>query len=52
MTINISVQFFPYLVSVLGLAAGVVYLWHREWRLAIVWIGVGIANAAFAGITS
>jgi hypothetical protein len=44
------IRFFPYAVAVLELAAGGVYLWHREWRLAIVWFGVGLANVAFAGV--
>jgi hypothetical protein len=44
------IQVFPYTVATLELAAGAVYLAHREWRLAIVWFGVGIANMAFAGI--
>lgn len=43
-------RFFPYAVAGLELAAGLVYGFHREWRLAIVWVGVGIANVAFAGI--
>jgi hypothetical protein len=41
---------FPYLVAGGELTAGVVYAYYGEWRLAIVWIGVGIANLAFAGI--
>jgi len=44
------IQVFPYAVAVLELAAGVVYLFHAEWRLAIVWVAVGVANMAFAGI--
>jgi hypothetical protein len=44
------IRFFPYTVAVLEIAAGLVYLWHREWRLAIVWFAVGVANGAFAGI--
>lgn len=43
-------QIFPYGVAALELTAGAVYLYHHEWRLAIVWFAVGIANAAFAGI--
>lgn len=41
---------FPYAVAVLELGAAVVYGWHGEWRLRIVWAGVGIANLAFAGL--
>lgn len=44
------IQVFPYAVAVLELVAGAVYLYHHEWRLAIVWFGVGVANLAFAGI--
>lgn len=44
------IQVFPYTVAVLELVAGVVYLAHQEWRLAMVWAGVGVANLAFAGI--
>jgi hypothetical protein len=44
------IRFFPYLIAVLEIVAGGVYLYHREWRLAIVWASVGIANLAFAGI--
>ena len=43
-------QIFPYLIAVLELAAAIVYSWHHEWRLAVVWAGVGVANLAFAGI--
>ena len=43
-------QVLPYLVSALELGAGIVYLWHKDYRLAIVWVAVGVANAAFAGI--
>ena len=43
-------HYLPYMVAVLELGAGAVYCLYREWRLAIVWIGVGIANWAFAGI--
>ena len=46
----IPIQFFPYSVAALEAAAGLVYLWHHEWRLAIVWFGVAVANGAFAGI--
>lgn len=45
-----SIQFFPYAVCILEALAGIVYLYHHEWRLAIVWIGVAVANGAFAGI--
>lgn len=40
----------PTLVAWLELGAGLVYLWSREWRLAILWIGYGIAALALAGV--
>ena len=43
-------RFFPYAVAALEIAAGIVYACNREWRLAIVWFLVGLANVAFAGI--
>jgi hypothetical protein len=43
-------HFFPYAVALGELAAGAVYFYYHEWRLGIVWLSVGIANAAFAGI--
>ena len=43
-------HYLPYAVAILELGAGVVYLLYQEWRLAIIWLGVGVANAAFAGI--
>ena len=42
-------QIFPLAVAVLELCAAAVYLYYGEWRLAIVWLGVGIANLAFMG---
>jgi hypothetical protein len=41
---------FPYCVAVLEGAAALVYLYHHQWRLAIVWAGVSVANFAFAGV--
>ena len=43
-------HYLPYAVAILELGAGAVYCCYQEWRLAIIWLGVGIANAAFAGI--
>lgn len=40
---------FPYTVAVLEVAAGIVFACKGNWRFAIVWLGVGIANFAFAG---
>ena len=42
-------QVFPYAVAALELAAAAVYVVYGNWRFAIVWAGVGIANFAFAG---
>ena len=42
---------FPYAIAVLELCAAVVYAMNGNWRFAIVWAGVGIANIAFAGAT-
>lgn len=44
-----AVQVFPYLVGTLEIMAAIVYAYHHNWRFAIVWLGVGIANFAFAG---
>lgn len=41
-------QIFPYAVAALELCAGVIHLYFRNYRAAIVWFGVGIANLAFA----
>lgn len=43
-------QIFPLAVAALELCAAVVYVYYRDWRLAIIWCGVGIANMAFAGM--
>ena len=40
----------PYLVAILQVCASAVYLYQHHWRLAIVWVGVGVANAALAGL--
>ena len=45
-----AIQILPYAVAVLEIAAGAVYVYHYEWRLAFVWLCIGAANAAFAGI--
>jgi hypothetical protein len=46
----VIVRVFPYAVAIGELLAGLVYLRFGQWRLAIVWFGVGVANFAFAGI--
>lgn len=45
-----AIRVFPYAVAVLEVLAAGVYLYHREWRLALVWTGYGVAALAFAGI--
>lgn len=40
----------PYAVAGMQLLAALIYLWHREWRLAIIWASVSLSNVAFAGI--
>ena len=44
------IQVFPYAVAILEVCAAAVYLYHHEWRLALVWSGYGLAAWAFAGI--
>ena len=41
---------FPAIVAVLEGCAALVYTYQQSYRLAIVWLGVAIANAAMAGI--
>lgn len=36
-------RLFPALVALLELAAGVVYLWYRNWPLALLWLAYGVA---------
>lgn len=43
-------QFLPYVIAVLQLGAGIVYLYHHEWRIAIIWVPLAVSNFAFAGI--
>jgi hypothetical protein len=40
---------FPYTVAHVELAASIVYMFRREWRLAILWGGYAIAAFALAG---
>ncbi len=42
-------EVFPYVVASLELLAALVYCGYHNWRFAIIWAGVGIANLAFAG---
>jgi len=39
---------FPWAVAILELGAGFVYLGHREWRLAVLWLGYGVAACTLA----
>ncbi len=41
---------FPVAVAVLECAAGIIYLADQNWRLAILWLGYGIAAFALAGV--
>jgi len=41
---------FPWAVAVLELGAGVVYLCAGQWRLAVLWLGYGVAAMALAGV--
>lgn len=43
-------QVFPFAVAVLEMGAAAVYGYYGNWRLAIVWAGVSVANFAFAGV--
>jgi len=40
----------PYMVAALQIVAGGIYLYHKEWRLSLIWFGVSVANMALAGI--
>lgn len=46
----IPLWFFPALIALLQGCAGVRFLLAGRWRLAIVWFGVCLSNAAFAGV--
>lgn len=41
-------RLFPIAVAVCEAGAGLVYLWQREWRLAIIWLGYAVAAVALA----
>ena len=43
-------RIFPVAVAVLELAAGCVYVYQKEWRLAILWLGYGVAATALAWV--
>lgn len=43
-------QWLPYTIAILQLGAGAIYIWHGEWRLALVWLPLAASNWAFAGI--
>lgn len=42
--------FFPYTVACLQLCACITYASRGNWRLAIVWFGVALSNAALAEV--
>lgn len=44
-------QIFPYAVAVMELMAAIVHLAYGNYRVALIWAGVGIANLAFAPMT-
>lgn len=41
---------FPWAVALLELAAGIVYLINGDYRLAILWLGYGVAAVALTGV--
>ena len=41
-------MWFPLAVAVLECGAGVVYLCHRQWAQAVVWLFYSVAAAALA----
>ncbi len=43
------IYIFPYAVAILELGAAAVFTYKHNWRFAIIWFGVGVANFAFAG---
>lgn len=45
-----NMRLFPYMIAGLELIAAVVYFYYTEWRVGLVWLLVGAANFAFAGI--
>jgi hypothetical protein len=47
---TIPLYLFPSLVALLQLCAALVYFIDRDYRLAIVWLGVAISNSALANI--
>lgn len=42
-------QIFPYLIAVLEIVAGAVYIYKDGYRFGLIWFCVGVANLAFAG---
>lgn len=41
-------QIFPYTIAVLEILAAIVHCTYGNYRVAIIWAGVGIASLAFA----
>ena len=46
----LAVRVFPYLVAWLELCACLVYLYHREWRMSVLWGGYAVAAFALAAV--
>lgn len=46
---TIPVWLFPALVAVLQTLAGLVYAWQSNYRLAILWFAVAVANFSLLG---
>lgn len=42
--------FFPYAVAVLEFGAGFVYLYHKQYALAVTWLAYGIAAMGLASV--
>lgn len=45
-----AIHVFPFAVAFLELGACLVYLAHREWRMAILWGGYAVAAFALAQV--
>jgi hypothetical protein len=43
-------RFFPYAIAVLEVGATMVYLYHHQWRLALMWGCYAIATFAIGGV--
>ncbi len=45
-----SMSFFPSVVGLLELCAAVVYVWNRQWALAVAWFCYAIAAVALGAV--